>query len=570
MSKYLMIVHDESASDTITSWLDHHGSDATERWSTRLSGGRTLLILSADAARNIRGRTFFTGFAVSQEAATVAFGIDGWKRGGRELDDPITGGSFVAIEWSRSEVRIRHDFFGTVPVLQAHGPGFIAVSDSLAVLADLRSRFGLANTPHQEVLLARSGLTPRHTQGSSPDTPVREITALPVGRSAVIKVNHPMVLDIVGDDFATVLASAAVDERTAYRDAAAFTAGLVRSLADSAPGLRLRSSAGVDSVALLAAASAAGVLDRVPVETDASSDEAEAVQALATELGARVVLETREEEPSVVARWGASGLGVYDQVTPLGLPADAAARVQVDGIGGKLLRVVWGGTDAAGLVAAGQLQGAARDAYAAQVAKGFHSLGLEPDRPNSSELFYAAYRHGLHSASVPATGVPVRPLQQLPLLASLHSAAEDPSSPSHEREPIDVLTALLDARVLRSRASTASESVRALTESAVFGGSLTAADIATVSVYGSPTDATSHPTALGASVAEGLGLRVDRNDEILARAEAALEAIDDTETVDALRPLLGNARWHLIDRERPPAESGPSLGKLLGLAVFVS
>lgn len=559
VSKYLLVLHDDSASDTIVHWLDARRSSLAERWTTRLNRTYSLTLVAPDVRGHIDGRTFTTGVMVDQASATVTFGPDVPTRGRRSTAASSPSGAFLRAGWTRDELTIEHDVFGAVPLLQAHGPGFVAFSDSLLVLSDLRGRFGLVNTPNVEVLLARSGTTTRTSQNLGIESTVREITTAPPATRFVVDCRRPVLVAAVGESFAARVSDIG-DPLAALRRAAGFLVGSVRALAARDDAV-VRISGGRDSGLLLGAAVRAGVQDDVRFETDAGPELDDAVTRGAAHGVAVTAASDRRAVPHV-SGWAGSGLGLYDGIRSLDTDGSPErTRLVVDAIGAKLLRPPWTRGDVATLRAGGLADDPASSVLAAQLNAGIRALGCDPDDDAAAVLQYAAYRSGVHAAaSSGAVGVALHPLQLLDSVA----AAATPLASVPDLGAFDAVEALLGS----GAAGSAADARGALTLSEI-GGPLDDGEIPDVRLSGSTTGL-QRSTVLATEIAASHGLSGEENPAYLADlAQGMLEALP-TELRDAYEPLVDNARWQLVERRTPVDAVGPSLAKLLALTVFTT
>lgn len=559
MSKFLILVHDDSAAGTIDDWLQLRRSTSSEQWSTRLNSTYTLRIVSRDVADAVRGRSFFSGVAMSESSAFLTLDTAGWQRSERLRSRAVaTAGAFVQATWSRSEVRIGNDLFGTVPIAQAHGPGFVAFSDSLLVLADLRDRFGLVNTPNAEALLARTGLSWRTAQVLSTETPVREIALVPPGRGVTVQCTRPLLVDADETSLGTVLESGpgAIE---AARTSAAFLVSVLGGLPDKFPTSLLVSSP--QEHFLLDVLRRSGSAERVAVRAAASSLD-------------RLTLGQREQDiesaqplpdDEALTSWAASSLGLYDGVAPSEpTPSLGDSTIGVDAAGNAVARRIWGSQSAEEMRQQSGLEGRAGDAYVAQVAKGLRSIGCDPVSQSSSQQHYVAYRSPRYVASVWAGSTTLHPLH------SLSSATVSTIGRQLDGvDGLDAIEALLTERTGHGPDAVAGRAVHALTL-AELGGPLQDSEVPELEIFGNVRSAQGS-TELGLAIAAGRGLGGSTAErDVLAALMEDLLGVLPTELLPAFEPLLNNARWHLLDKREPFAEAGPSIGKLLSLVLFAN
>lgn len=558
MSRYLIVVHDDSATGSIDDWLRLRKSPASEQWSTRLNGTFSVRIVSPDVASAIRGRSFFTGVAMSEAASFVASGSAGWQRSdrARPRGGVTPSGSFVQASWTRHELRLGNDLFGTVPVLQAHGPGFVAFSDSLLVLTDLRDRFGLVNSPNAEALLARTGLSWRTAQNLSTETVVREITMVAPGRGVTVQCSRPLLVDTDETSLGTLLesSSAPVD---AARRSAGFLASVLREVPGTLP-TSVHLTPDGDAV-LQGALDLAGTEGGVTLQADAG-----AVEQLRGRAGGRAIEAVPEiSDAAALSGWAATGLGLYDVVAPSTQAAHEATTVTVDSAGNAIARRIWGAESAEGMRAESGLEGAAAEAYVAQVKKGLRSIGGDPTSPSSSQQHYVAFRAPRYVSAARSGRPAVHPLHTLSSAAVATTSAHFDGA-----DGLDVLETVLRSRGAQTTdPAAAGRAALTLTE---LGGPLQDSEVPALSVLGSGVPATAS-TELSASIAaaRGLGSSIE-NREVLVELMRDLVGVLPDELLPSYEPLLANARWHLVDRREPLAAAGPSVGRLLSLVLFAN
>ncbi len=591
MVNSLVVVHDRSAGRTLGGWLDAHASPASERRTVELDRRRSLTIVSRDVDRSVRGGTYFRGTALSPEHRAIAFGVDGWLQLPRPLDEHGVAGEFLLVAWDRHRVRLRHDAFGSAALMHTAGPGFVAASDSLLVLDDLRRAFGLRSTPHREALLARSVLNSVAAQQLSPGTLIREIEWVPAGQGLEIRLGLRTSARVDGEPLAERIVDGDAEPERALRSAAGFVAGATAALAEI-PGwwTDLQLSGGYDSRVILAGALRSGAIEGIHVSSSSTVAAQAEDHRIATLLAERFGFPLNEQpaagEPldlgvNPVAIWAASLLGIYDRLMPWTSVRKAPRELTLTGLGAGVLKGGWGWTDLEGMLAGLEVEPAVLAALRAQLAEGMRAIGADPAWSDASELHYAGYRNGLHGAghiALHMTGV--RLLQQLPLAIVGHRRSDD-RPPRQDRASaafddrvrgITDLLALLHREAALMPFEGAGRSLDAASldrRLAALGGPLDDAEAAPARLLGSPDDVPAGPAALGDAVAARRGFDIELTpDAILAAAEPGLEAIDDAVVREAYRAQLAHARWKLITKGLPPQHAGYSTPRSLGLLLF--
>lgn len=558
MSRYLIVVHDDSATASIDDWLRFRKSSASEQWSTRLNGTFSVQIVSPDVAEAVRGKSFFSGVAMSEAASFVAFGSAGWQRSDRvrPRGGVTPSGSFIQASWTRHELRVGNDLFGAVPILQAHGPGFVAFSDSLLVLSDLRDRFGLVNSPNSEALLARTGLSWRTAQNLSTETVVREITMVAPGRGVTVQCRRPLLVDTDETSLGTLIESGSAPVEAARRSAG-FLAAVLREVPRTLP-TSVHLSPDGDAV-LRGALDLAHSEGAVSLQADA--DAAEQLRGRAG--GSAIEAVPAISDAAAVSGWAASGLGLYDVVATSEQAAHGAMTVTVDAAGNAIARRIWGSASAEGMRADSGLEGAAAEAYVAQVTKGLRSIGGDPSSPSSSQQHYVAFRAPRYVSAARSGRPAVHPLHTLSSAAVATTSAHFDGA-----DGLDVLETVLRSRAVRT--TDAAEAGRAALTLTELGGPLQDSEVPALSVLGSglPTTASTE-LSVGIAAARGLGASIEDRD-VLVELMRDLVGVLPEELLPSYEPLLANARWHLVDRRESMAAAGPSVGRLLSLVLFAN
>lgn len=593
MSNYLVVVHDASATGPLNSWLDANGSPESERFAAPLNRRRQLTIVSKDVSQSVSGSTYFRGTGVSPENNAIIFGAAGWSKLRRAVDEHGVAGEFVMATWDRRAVRVRRDVFSSVGMMHAHGPGFIAVSDSLLILADLRSHFGLRNAQNDEAIMGRSVLNAHAGQQMSPETFVREIEWVPAGQGVTIDVRSTAVLRVDGRTMTDRVIGWQADRTQTLRNAAAFIASGTEALASIDDWeTELSLSGGYDSRIILAGALRNRAVDGMVVVSANRVAAHEADFAVAKSLAGRFDFRlnpSRDRGKVVdygmnpVGIWASTSLGTYDRLMPVTSRRTAERETSLTGIGAEILKGNWGWTSLRGIVDGIDLVADRRDAFEAQLRKGMAAVGADPEWADASELQYIGYRNGIHGAGHIAMHMNgVRLLQQVAIAALGHVRSDGADALEHRSRASfgDRLGGITDMLAVMntdlagmpyddSRKNLDPDHLAA--RRSALGGPLGADEGGTVEIFGHPQDVPAGPSVLGESVARRRGFAIDRDPQSLLTAiDAGVEALNDSAVRAVYEEVAAHARWRMMTKGLPPEDAGFSTPKALSLLLFAS
>lgn len=570
MSNYSVFVADAARAVALRAWLGAEASE-TEVRVTELSRGRVLFLVAPDVSHGTHGRQFFTGTVVSPRHGRIVFGAEAWnKLPGRVRRDDQLEGEFVVTDWNRRHVRVRRDVFANTALLHTTGAGIVGISDSLLILKSLRDHLGLPVTQNAQVLLGRSLTNSHSAQQMSGDTYVEEIAFVPAGRHAEVSLAR---LDV--SETGTGMAERVVhSERSSSKGLetwAGFAVGAVRALAER-PGDRLRMglSRGPGSRVILGVAARAKVLDRIDLSSTNTADVQHAADLAASVDSALAHVDgpaVADEAPEL-PHWAASSLGIRDAFSPHPTPG-VMKSLSLFGTHAEVVSGSWGWTGLkAQLIEFSTLAPLRRTSYANQVAKGIRRAGAETGWADASEIQYLAHRAGLSDAgrtSVSMTNV--RLLQSLELARWAHGRTDAGRGAKNRQnatfrgatDPLEAMVAML-APALGTRAASNETSGELLPESAIMR----------VLVDGHPRDVPAGGTSLGRSVARlhGYDLLPGVSD-VLDLAHAGVQAIRDEAARRMFSEVVDNARWRIESQGLPLGQAGPSVAKVLAMAMFL-
>lgn len=595
MSNYLFIIADDRAAGDVRRWLAARGADpVAEMGQVDLANRCTLFVLAANVRSTFDPELgiFFRGYAIDYDRQEITFGLPGFRDAGPELRGSIetgTEGEYVLARVSDDAVSFRRDLFAMAPLLHTSGPGYVALSDSMLVLGDLRSATGQPRTQNAEVLLARSVVNNLSGQQLSHETFTEEIEFLRIGERLDVDLRpRPTVRATLGD-LPTSFSADDLDYRDVVRTAARRMAGLLRALSGPTqwpPTIRL--SGGYDSRTCLAAARAAHVERDIRIISH-NDLEVHAVDfAIATTIAARLGLTLNppgavSQEPAArqldctpFTLWSVSNLGVYDYYSLRTSSRSTRRVLEVAGLGAELTKGSFEWQSWTSLCDQHDLDPGVRAALDAQGRRALTDLGCDPEAPDASEWHNLAYRNALHvSRHLPVHISGLAPLQQRQLVAMGRSAKSDfprpaPNSPSM----VNDLSIVLDpALSLLAYDQTGKGLTLSFVESrlARLGGPVWLTDADDFRVLGSLASIPGGPSDFSIRVAEAAGLAQDLDARtIIKLSRQGLDVLDDPSIRDVYAKVHDNAVWRLTKKQLPPVGSGSSPAKLPAILALFS
>jgi len=583
MSNYLFLVHDDATEAPVNTWIQRHAA-GTDIARAELGRGRHLVVISKDVMRSTRAGIFFRGTLVAPDDDAMVFGVEGWLAAPRRIrsDPGAHGGTYLVATWGRRHLTIDRDVFGGARLLQTTGAGFAAASDSLLVLASLRRALGIGVAPHREALLARTALNAVAGQTVSTDTIVADIGHVPAGQGLRL---DRLEWRLTGTAIGRRVTSGRLDGIATVRAGARDIGRTVATLADIdgwTPNLDL--SGGYDSRLVLAAVVATGTNERYTTRTvdhgPRYAGDYRVGVSLARRFGIRRERDrlppTTEEAEDQLTLWSATLLGAYDAYGPARTTRAHSHRFGLTGLGAEIHKGQWGWRTIPQLLDLAVKGGPAREALAAQLDKGVASIGADPALRDASELYYLGYRNGVHGSAghIGVEMTTVHPVMQLHLARLAHTPAE-----GRRRRPGVAFrgsaAGIADHTILLAPDVAAHEyddPARNLDRSyiaerlRVLGGPL--GGVEPLTVYGHPDSVVDGPSDLSMSIARDLDLVGPIAAEpILARAERALELLDDLELRTAYEATFDNARWR-VERQGDLRLAHLSPARMSMLEVF--
>ena len=579
MSNYLFVFTTERARLRMQTWIERHAHSSSEIHTTQVSPHVDLTVISHDleSSLDLPTKTFFKGHMVDHRAGSVVFGLKGWLdySARRETSGYVREGQFLRITWNDKAARFSRDAFGMLPLLHTEGSDYLAVSDSMLVLADLRKHMGDKLTPNDEVLLSRALLGVYSGQQVSAETYAEEISFVPARQSLTVSLGRKLKARATGAALDGLKPARGETYRDVLRNGAENIARLMATfmqLGDWKPALSL--SGGYDSRVPLAGAIAAGVVGEMQINTQNSkpihADDFEVASRLADRFGfklngksmaARLTDRTYDATPFMM--WALSDLGLYDYITRPRAARHQIKHINLTGMGGEVMRgnydwrswptVIKELNDPHPLIAS---------ALSRQGVKGLKAVGVNPRSRNASELHYMNYRYALHGGGPRAVQMlGFAPLLQSNLVALAHSRLNELPYPTHyEKSIINDLCIVLNPELAAmpydrgapGRASkdiSSAEVGRRITQ---LGGRVDTSILNPYVVYGTPDDVPAGPPEFMLSVARGRGMDRPQNAEtVLEMGKKGLEVLESEPLRSIYEKVYANGRWRLETKKYP-------------------
>jgi hypothetical protein len=595
VSQYLAIVATRNVDLSVERWLRQQSADYTETFRTSLGRDHSLTIISRGIVDKVASDRFFAGVAVDADNNEIGFGLRGWQemRASKQTSNSMLSGGFLEMSWGRSGVlNFRRDFSGSVAVLETHGNGWHAFSDSMLVLTRLRRHLGERVTPNHEVLLARSRTLAITHQSMSNESIVDEVAFFPGGTAPQLAEDslNRFRVEMTRDDRRAGVVTSHAGYREVMRRLATQIVG--QAVPISGAEISISLSGGQDSRLVLGAYRRAGSLDRIHVNSYGTTSETRPDFEVAKDLthafgislnGSRG--ETGAERcfrDSPLPLWASHHLGLYDRFLPgtRGIHANPLL-VRADGTGAGLLKGAFGWRTLDGLdhrygveqVDAASDREVRHVALISQLRKGMITADIDPGAWNASEMHYASYRNGLHgSAGSVFTLLELRLVQQAAMLALSQSSESFAPEGSSITTGIADLLALVDPELaahpfLDTTRDRTREQIAEVQER--FGGPLQDSEIPAYALYGEPSDGASGPSEFALRVAESAGFGAGGSaEDLLALSDKYATVFDDgplRRVHVRLRDIAGKqfARGNL-----KADQVGPSLAKILTPGIF--
>ncbi len=581
MSNYLFVIADASAKGSVSRWVASHNAEDEAR-SIGLDDGRTLYIVSKCIEDSIRGDEYMRGTLVSEEPPALVFGIDGWLASKAHISPDEAGGEFLHAAWTDSELSITRDVFGNARLMYFSGCGVAAASDSLLVLLDLQLHLGMRVALDEQVLLARAALNGVAGQQTSSRTVVDSVRFLPAGFGLR---SHRRDWIVVGRSMGERVDARGESDMENLRGGARRVAEVVAALACVPHWIPVLSlSGGYDSRLVLAGVVSSGAAAEFRASTIYNGSEwsrdYEVGKALGRHFGVRVADGVADQNgpdraPSQMELWASSIFGVYDGFGPRLTYQRVARRFGVTGIGAEIHKGNWGWRDASALLDFAAPSGVVRHALAQELELGLREAGADPGVRNASELYYLAFRNGLHGASAHLSlhMTNVAPVMQFSLARAAHRRVHDDEGAlgfSGSASGIRDMTAILSPEVCSFEYDDPRRNIsysEALERQRVLGGGL--GRIEPARIFGDPLAVPAGASGFSFSVARNRGLVGElRADEIVSFGIEVAGRFQSSELRTTYLALGENARWRLGRYDGDLRRSGVSPARMLTLRVL--
>lgn len=577
MSNYIFIVANDAAQPKLHGWLEKHrsavGAPEAEVRSHEVAPGVSLTIVSHDLGNSldVSSATFFKGHMIDERTGSVVFGLTGWKAyAAKHLIAPAAyGGQFLRARWDQRNVTFTRDAFGMLPLVHTQGNGYVAVSDSMLALTDLRQHMGDRITPHEEVLLSRALLAVYGGQQLSPDTYVEQIKFVPARQTLRVSLAQTPTATASGGAMDGLHLNSGETYRDALRTSAeniARTMATFMELGDWKPALSF--SGGYDSRVPLAGAIAAGIAGDMQINTQNTQPHHADDFAVATLVAERFELtlngrstagrlSDRTYKATPLMMWGLADLGMYDYMTRPKSVRNPIKHINLTGMGGEVTRGNYGWRSWPTIVEAfTNPHPAVAAALYEQGVSGLKAVGADPTIRRASELHYGNYRFALHGG----TGRPLQmlgfaPLLQNKLVALAHSAKNELPYPTSYQPSIvnDVCIALNPELAAmpydKGKPGRATKDLSpAYIEGRlkVLGGPIDASNLSPYAVFGTPDDVPAGPPEFMLNIARTRGLdRPMNNATVLELGAKGVDLLESEPLRSIYARIYANGQWRL-------------------------
>lgn len=577
MSNYTFIVANDAAQPQLRKWMEKHRSGIADPESEirtiDVAPGVALTVISHDLPNSldVPSSMFFKGHMLDERTNSMVFGLTGWKQYTvKHLIAPDAyGGQFLRARWDQRTVTFTRDAFGMLPLLHTQGDGYVAVSDSMLVLADLRQHMGDPVTPHAEVLLSRALLAVYGGQQLSPDTYVEQISFVPARQTLRVALSATPTAKASGGAMDGLHLNSGETYRDAIRTSAENIARQMATfmeLGDWKPALNF--SGGYDSRVPLAGAIAAGIAGDMQINTlntqPAHADDYAVAVVVAERFGLTLNgkstagrLSDRTYKASPLMMWALADLGMYDYMTRPRSVRNQIKHINLTGMGGEVTRGNYGWRPWPTIVEAFKdPHPAVAAAVYEQGVKGLKAVGADPTIRRASEVHYGNYRFALHGG----TGRPLQmlgfaPLLQNKLVALAHSAKNELPYPTSYVPSIinDVCIALNPELAAMpydkgkpGRATKDLSPAYIEERLAVLGGAIDTSGLTPYATYGTPDDVPAGPPEFMLNIARARGLdRPMNTPTVLELGAKGVDLLQSEPLRSIYAKIHANAKWRL-------------------------
>ena len=562
-------------------WIEHN-----ENFST------LIVATSVSESLNKSQNHWFRGTAVVEEIGVVAFGAAAFLKSdlqpGLQILDAT--GEFISAHWDHEGVLIQRDFFTSVSLAWTQIDDVFATSDSILVLASLRKALGATNTFDSDIALARCPFSSFTEQQMEPRTLIKEINFVPAAqglRYSFESAEAALFGSKIAESNVVEVANPSADYAVEIRKAAIWAASLVKGLGELTHSkISLSLSGGYDSRVVLAALSAAGLLESANISTRAEGRGDPLDFAAVTKLGIEFNIpvqfvvapnpETAVGQPKPLQLWGSTLLGAYDRFSPNRVrPGNLNGRISLTGMGAEILKGNWGFRTWEQICKEIELPAMYQEAFKAAGLRGMQSLGADPATKDSSEWYYIGFRNGIHATAGHISNhlTAITPLHQRRFVALAHKSAG-----TLEGFPVDPPMRIADLNILLDPQIAQADydrKERNLKRSFVnqrlefLGGAIDVGEITTAQIYGDPSDVPGGSSQLSLNIAKHYGLDLDANGEsIMNFIDSHIHEIQGENLDEPLHRVRAKAHHHLIVEGRNPFSNTSAAGKLLSFITL--
>lgn len=446
MSNYISITVKRSKLTKVQDWINEYSKNPNDIVVTKLNDDLFLFFIAKNVLEDFYAsdNLFFKGYAIDHKSKQIIFGAQGKKEHLKKpdlLNKNIYNleGCYLSCSWEENKIIFSNDAFAICSMFYFSEKDIVAVSDSFYVLSKLRKYLGLANTPNEEVLLARAWGNTMSGQLLSDETQIEQIKYAPL--TTIIKIEDKNNLLITKSELSesNKILHTSIDEyENEIRNSMKRITSVIHSLSQlSVNSIRVALSGGFDSRIVLAAALNSPAARELAIfNCTNNSAQTNVDYAVVKELSETFNFPLGLREPNIlrtvkdktinpVKLWAISNAGSYDFLYTANYSAKKAPIFQLGGFGAEAYKGMYGWRNISRIGTHIKDQNVA-DAFVSQCEKGIEQIGIKKDHPTGSEWHYLGYRNALHGGRSTMTSMfGLRPLMQHRLVGLSRS----PSNP---------------------------------------------------------------------------------------------------------------------------------------------